>query len=167
MLREGGLREPAPADGTLAAPPIRFNWGMTNQTPAAVAAPLLPSLETTGPFDTTDGCRAALAALSRVPLGQGRDALLAALGSALDTVDFVLGDFVACQQGEPDRGFAFEDCEATASATRAAFPGAFRAAQIRYARENCSLGDWQEDVANGDTRLGYEDWLMHQVESWG
>lgn len=25
--------------------------------------------------------------------------------------------------------------------------------------------DWQADVANGDTRLGYEDWVIHQMES--
>jgi hypothetical protein len=25
--------------------------------------------------------------------------------------------------------------------------------------------DWQYDVANGDTKLGYEEWLEHQEES--
>lgn len=27
------------------------------------------------------------------------------------------------------------------------------------------LEDWQYEVANGDTCLGYEDWLQHQVEA--
>lgn len=25
--------------------------------------------------------------------------------------------------------------------------------------------DWRYEVANGDTRLGYEDWVIHQVEA--
>lgn len=25
--------------------------------------------------------------------------------------------------------------------------------------------DWQYEVANGDTRLGYHDWVMHKIES--
>lgn len=31
--------------------------------------------------------------------------------------------------------------------------------------ENYPKEDWQYDVANGDTRLGYEDWVRHNVES--
>jgi hypothetical protein len=25
--------------------------------------------------------------------------------------------------------------------------------------------DWQYDVANGDTKLGYVDWVLHNIES--
>jgi hypothetical protein len=25
--------------------------------------------------------------------------------------------------------------------------------------------DWQYDVANGDTKLGYEEWVEHNIES--
>jgi hypothetical protein len=25
--------------------------------------------------------------------------------------------------------------------------------------------DWQYDVANGDTKLGYDDWVLHNLES--
>lgn len=28
-----------------------------------------------------------------------------------------------------------------------------------------SLDDWKYDVANGDTRLGYEDWVRHNMEA--
>lgn len=27
------------------------------------------------------------------------------------------------------------------------------------------LEDWQYEVANGDTRLGYSDWLHHRIEA--
>lgn len=27
------------------------------------------------------------------------------------------------------------------------------------------VGDWQYEVANGDTKLGYEDWLKHKIEA--
>lgn len=27
------------------------------------------------------------------------------------------------------------------------------------------LGDWQYEVANGDTKLGYEDWVEHRRQS--
>lgn len=27
------------------------------------------------------------------------------------------------------------------------------------------LGDWQYEVQNGDTRLGYDDWVAHKIES--
>jgi hypothetical protein len=30
--------------------------------------------------------------------------------------------------------------------------------------ERYPKGDWQYDVANGDTVLGYADWLAHNIE---
>jgi hypothetical protein len=27
------------------------------------------------------------------------------------------------------------------------------------------MSDWKYDVANGDTKLGYEDWVLHNIES--
>ena len=27
------------------------------------------------------------------------------------------------------------------------------------------ITDWQYEVANGDTKLGYAEWLEHQIES--
>lgn len=27
------------------------------------------------------------------------------------------------------------------------------------------VSDWQYDVAGGDTKLGYQEWLQHQIES--
>jgi hypothetical protein len=27
------------------------------------------------------------------------------------------------------------------------------------------LADWKYDVANGDTKLGYADWVLHNIES--
>ena len=32
-------------------------------------------------------------------------------------------------------------------------------------RERFSTGDWQYDVSNGNTKLGYEDWVRHNVEA--
>ena len=32
-------------------------------------------------------------------------------------------------------------------------------------REFFPQSDWQYDVRNGDTQLGYDDWLAHQMES--
>lgn len=29
------------------------------------------------------------------------------------------------------------------------------------------VGDWQYEVANGDTRLGYAEWRAHQIEAVG
>ena len=29
------------------------------------------------------------------------------------------------------------------------------------------LSDWQYEVANGDTQLGYQEWVEHRVESEG
>ncbi len=31
--------------------------------------------------------------------------------------------------------------------------------------ERFPMSDWRYEVANGDTRLGYEDWLEHKVEA--
>lgn len=31
--------------------------------------------------------------------------------------------------------------------------------------ERFPVEDWQHEVANGDTRLGYDDWLEHQIEA--
>jgi len=34
----------------------------------------------------------------------------------------------------------------------------------------CNYSDWQYEVANGDTRLGYDDWLEHNrlvCPEWG
>lgn len=31
--------------------------------------------------------------------------------------------------------------------------------------EKYPKSDWQYDVRNGDTKLGYEEWVEHQVES--
>lgn len=28
-----------------------------------------------------------------------------------------------------------------------------------------SYHDWQYEVANGDTRLGYDDWVQHRIEA--
>jgi len=30
--------------------------------------------------------------------------------------------------------------------------------------EHWPVSDWQYDVANGDTKLGYVDWVMHNKE---
>lgn len=27
------------------------------------------------------------------------------------------------------------------------------------------IGDWREDVANGDTRRGYWDWVLYNIET--
>lgn len=32
-------------------------------------------------------------------------------------------------------------------------------------QEQFPIENWQYDVANGDTKLGYEEWVAHQVES--
>jgi hypothetical protein len=31
--------------------------------------------------------------------------------------------------------------------------------------EKFPMEDWQYDVANGDTKLGYADWVLHNVEA--
>jgi hypothetical protein len=31
--------------------------------------------------------------------------------------------------------------------------------------EKYPFEDWQHDVSNGDTKMGYADWVMHNVES--
>jgi hypothetical protein len=33
------------------------------------------------------------------------------------------------------------------------------------AREKFPVADWRYEVANGDTVLGYEEWLLHQLEA--
>lgn len=35
---------------------------------------------------------------------------------------------------------------------------------LARARERFPLSDWQYEVANGDTRRGYDDWVLAQVE---
>lgn len=44
--------------------------------------------------------------------------------------------------------------------------GRTRKAKARKAgRERFPISDWQYEVANGDTRLGYADWLNHKLEA--
>jgi hypothetical protein len=31
--------------------------------------------------------------------------------------------------------------------------------------EEYPMEDWKYDVANGDTKLGYIDWVLHNIES--
>jgi hypothetical protein len=31
--------------------------------------------------------------------------------------------------------------------------------------EDFTMSDWRYDVANGDTKLGYVDWVLHNIES--
>lgn len=38
---------------------------------------------------------------------------------------------------------------------------------LQRAEEAFPISDWQFDVANGDTRLGYEAWLAHQIDAGG
>lgn len=35
------------------------------------------------------------------------------------------------------------------------------------AKELYPKEDWQYDVRNGDTKLGYQDWVLHNLESHG
>jgi hypothetical protein len=39
--------------------------------------------------------------------------------------------------------------------------------QVRNAKEAYPVTDWQFEVANGDTTLGYEDWIDHKIEADG
>ena len=36
---------------------------------------------------------------------------------------------------------------------------------IDHPEEIYPIEDWRYDVANGDTKLGYKDWVNHNVES--
>ena len=35
----------------------------------------------------------------------------------------------------------------------------------RELEEQWPVDDWIQDVSNGDTRLGYAEWVQHQLES--
>jgi hypothetical protein len=34
-----------------------------------------------------------------------------------------------------------------------------------YEDDEFPISDWRYDVANGDTKLGYIDWVLHNIES--
>jgi hypothetical protein len=38
---------------------------------------------------------------------------------------------------------------------------------VNEAKELYPMEDWQYDVGNGDTKLGYKDWVLHNLESHG
>lgn len=38
-------------------------------------------------------------------------------------------------------------------------------ARWEYADEIYTRDDWKSEVANGDTQLGYFDWVIHNLES--
>jgi hypothetical protein len=40
-----------------------------------------------------------------------------------------------------------------------------RCRREREIREAFPVTEWQDDVARGDTRLGYDDWVKHNMES--
>jgi hypothetical protein len=42
-----------------------------------------------------------------------------------------------------------------------------RVITVEQARYAYSISDWQYEVRNGDTQLGYKDWVLHQLESNG
>lgn len=116
-------------------------------------------------YDSTDACREGIDKLRQIALPAWADALLTACEGALETVDNVIGDLVACELGEADRGFSQEDCQATADYARTCFRATFDARRQAEASERYPEDDWKYEVANGDTRLGYADWVSHKLES--
>jgi hypothetical protein len=38
-------------------------------------------------------------------------------------------------------------------------------ADKQAAEELYTVSDWQYEVANGDTKLGYDEWLEHRIEA--
>lgn len=84
------------------------------------------------------------------------------LQCALDVLSILLNTFAErAFHGEYDWG----DVEAINELVRERFPEAYDAALLHVAHEVHSISNWQHDVANGDTKLGWEDWLQHQVEA--
>lgn len=83
--------------------------------------------------------------------------------AALDCVENLLGDYArgALRGGE----MSWDDLDATFDAARVYFRDVYEQKLREHAREYHPTEDWTYDVANGDTTLGYEDWLAHQVES--
>lgn len=87
-----------------------------------------------------------------------REQLVAALECVHNlAADYALGAY----RGEMSE----DDTEATYQAMLLSFPDIRRESLAYLAPLEFPMEDWRYDVSNGDTRLGYEEWLEHQVES--
>jgi hypothetical protein len=83
--------------------------------------------------------------------------------AALDTADNLMVDYAvgALRGGHVDWG----DLNDTFNILHTAFPKRYREILDARASEFFSEEDWREEVANGDTKLGYDAWLTHQIET--
>lgn len=87
----------------------------------------------------------------------------AELRAALECADNLFGDYL---RGKLRGGeMSWEDLDSTHDAAQVGLPR-LAAAGVRYwAKDYLPEEEWRAAVSAGDTRLGYEEWLSHEIEA--
>lgn len=84
------------------------------------------------------------------------------LRAALECADNLFGDYLrGALRGE----MSWDDLDATHGAAAVELRRLEAAGQRHWAGDYFPEGEWVAEARAGDTKLGYEEWLMHQIES--